>query len=60
MLSIRDQIELELRKIVKNYNEWLISPNVELDFQTPEELLSKQQYTKLWTLIYNTKQAISA
>lgn len=61
MLPINDQIELEFRKIIdaETYEEWMKSPNAELDFKTPRDLLAQRQYSMLWAFIYHHRMVIS-
>lgn len=55
MLGIHDQIVLEFKKIIKKelFDEWLNSPNAELDFKTPQEMLNKRNYQPLWNMIFS-------
>lgn len=56
MLPIIDQIEIELHKIIPTdiYEEWMSSPNIALDLKSPRELLIKRQFSKLWSIIYES------
>ena len=65
MLPLKDQIDMELRKVVsvEVFDEWMNSPNVELDFKTPRQLMARQDYGPLWKLIYhhrNEKRLVSS
>ena len=61
MLPQADQIDLEMRKYVAQeaYDEWLVTPNVELNFKTPQELLLKRDYQPLWGMIDRMRAAIA-
>lgn len=57
MLSIIDQIELEIRKRISDdeYESWMRKPNKKLKFRTPAELLSVGEHQPLWELIFSIK-----
>lgn len=54
MVPIQDQLHLELRKVVPpdSYDEWVKSPNVSLNFESPMDLIKRGDYQPLWTLLY--------
>jgi hypothetical protein len=54
MLPIADQLDLELRKLVDPsiYDQWLESPNVDLDMKTPQQLFDTRNHGPLWALIH--------
>lgn len=60
MLSIIDQIKLELHKIIpsSSWSNWLDSPNKELGMKSPVELLSTKNYAPLWQFISQHKEII--
>jgi hypothetical protein len=58
MLPIRDQIKLEIRKIIgDNYKEWLDVPNPQFvskrtnKVATPGELMEQGDFAPLWFFI---------
>lgn len=55
MLPLADQLYLEFGKLIDDdiLDEWMDTPNVQLDFKTPRSFILNRNFTPLWALLYD-------
>jgi hypothetical protein len=60
MLPLVDQLYLEFGKLIGDnlIEEWLDTPNVQLDFRTPRNLIEKRDFAPLWSLLYESQEKV--